>query len=144
MEYDPNDPDYGGVVSALLQRCLPPMAGRAQHLQCYTVLKTKQRLSFWKKEDYYKTLHFEPRKGTALEASVGAGLTTSDKVSHRVKVGRFFSLKRGEAPILGLGVAHGRHAWIDTVFWFWVFIEKNWFDLICENTNSKRSDNAGF
>ena len=42
--------------------------------------------------------------------SVRTGLATTDEVRHGVEVGRFFSLKRGESPILGWGGAHGRHA----------------------------------
>jgi hypothetical protein len=42
--------------------------------------------------------------------SVRTGLATTDEVRHGVEVGRFFSLKRGEVPILGWGGAHGRHA----------------------------------
>ncbi len=50
-----------------------------------------------------------------LVAGVRTSLTTGNKVSHRVKVGRLFRLKRRETPVFGwVRVTHGRHAWVDT------------------------------
>ena len=40
---------------------------------------------------------------------------TGDEVGHgRRVIGRLFSLRTGEEPVFGLGVAHGRHPWFDT------------------------------
>jgi hypothetical protein len=32
-----------------------------KHWECYVELKKKELISFWKKHDYYKDIHFEAR-----------------------------------------------------------------------------------
>jgi len=71
------------------------------HWQCYTELKTKQRLSFWKKEPYYKDIHFEPRKGTALEASDYCKKEDPNPIIH----GNISNLKPGERNDIADAVA---------------------------------------
>lgn len=67
--YETEEPPYLDSMTYLIAgRETCPDTGN-KHWQCYTELKTKQRLSFFKKDDYYKHVHLEPRKGTALEAS---------------------------------------------------------------------------
>lgn len=65
-EEPPYDPDTMSYLIAGRETC--PDTGN-KHWQCYLELKKKQRLNYFKKHDYYKHVHLEARKGTALEAS---------------------------------------------------------------------------
>lgn len=67
--YETEEPPFEECMSYLIAgRETCPETGN-KHWQCYMELKTKQRLSFFKNHDYYKHVHLEARKGTALEAS---------------------------------------------------------------------------
>jgi len=67
--YETEEPPYLDTMSYLIAgRETCPDTGN-KHWQCYCELNRKQRMSFFKNHDYYKHVHLEPRKGTALEAS---------------------------------------------------------------------------
>ncbi len=67
--YETEEPPYLDSMTYLIAgRETCPDTGN-KHWQGYLELKTKQRLSYFKGHDYYKQVHLEARKGTALEAS---------------------------------------------------------------------------
>jgi len=67
--YETEEPPYLDSMTYLIAgRETCPDTGN-KHWQGYLELKTKQRLSYFKAHDYYKHVHLEARKGTALEAS---------------------------------------------------------------------------
>jgi hypothetical protein len=68
--YETEEPPYdsSSMTYLIAGRETCPDTGN-KHWQCYLELEKKQRLSYFKNHDYYKHVHLEPRKGTALEAS---------------------------------------------------------------------------
>jgi len=99
--FETEEPPYLDSMTYLIAgRETCPDTGN-NHWQCYTELKTKQRLSFWKKEPYYKDIHFEPRKGTALEASDYCKKEDPNPIIH----GNISNLKPGERNDIADAVA---------------------------------------
>jgi len=99
--YETEEPPYLDCMTYLIAgRETCPETGN-KHWQCYVELKTKQRLSFFKNNDYYKHVHLEPRKGTALEASDYCKKEDTNPIIH----GNISNAKPGERNDLNDAIA---------------------------------------
>ena len=99
--YETEEPPYLDSMTYLIAgRETCPDTGN-KHWQCYVELDKKQRMSWFKNHDYYKHVHLEGRKGTALEASDYCKKEDPNPIIH----GNISNLKPGERNDLNEALA---------------------------------------